>query len=82
MMGGTPHGAVFSWSEFEDLCLELAHAKLLNRHQRDPERMRGLGAELSTIREIYMRAHARAYPGCTCGKRCWQRAMDAVPVAG
>lgn len=74
----TEHNAVFTWSELEDLLVELAQAKLRNRHRRTAEQQGRLGAELLTIRELYLRAHARAYPMCSCGPRCWKQASDVA----
>lgn len=74
----TEHTATFSWSELEDLLVELAQAKLRNRHTRSRERFASLGAELLALREVYLRAHARAYPMCTCGPRCWKQASDVA----
>lgn len=77
-----PHGAVFGWSEIEEVLTELAQAKLTNRRGRDASRMVSLGAELATIREVYIRMHARAYPLCNCGPRCWKTATDSVFAEG
>jgi len=72
----TPHDAHFAWGTIEASLCQLAQAKLTNRHRRDTGQMASIGAELATIREMYLRLHVAAYPLCSCGPRCWQAATE------